>query len=39
MIAYAFVVELDFLEGRRRLLENAAVPPEVYSLVHFGAGE
>ncbi|MBK8254914.1 MAG: adenine phosphoribosyltransferase [Polyangiaceae bacterium] len=39
VIAYTFVVELDFLEGRRRLLENAAVPPAIYSLVHIGAGE
>lgn len=39
VIAYAFVVELDFLDGRKRLLENAAVPPSIYSLVHFGAGE
>lgn len=39
VIAYAFVVELDFLDGRTHLLENAAVPPSIYSLVHFGAGE
>jgi adenine phosphoribosyltransferase len=39
VLAYAFVVELDFLAGRKRLLENAAVPPSIYSLVHFGAGE
>ena len=39
VIAYAFVVELDFLGGRERLLENTAVPPAIYSLVHFGAGE
>jgi adenine phosphoribosyltransferase len=39
VIAYAFVVELDFLDGRKRLLENTAVPPSIYSLVHFGAGD
>ena len=39
VVAFAFVVELDFLDGRKRLLENAAVPPAVYSLVHFGAGQ
>ena len=39
VIAYAFVVELDFIEGRQRLLENTAVPPAIYSLVHFAAGE
>lgn len=39
VIAYAFVVELDFIEGRRRLFENAPVPPSIYSLVHFAAGE
>ena len=39
VVAFAFVVELDFLDGRKRLLDNAAVPPSVYSLVHFGAGD
>ncbi len=39
VVAFAFVVELDFLDGKKRLLENAAVPPAIYSLVHFGAGE
>jgi adenine phosphoribosyltransferase len=39
VMAYAFVVELDFLAGKKRLLENAAVPPSIYSLVHFAAGE
>src|SRR5262245_36050507 len=32
VIAFAFVVELDFLDGKKRLLENAAAPPDVYSL-------
>ncbi|MEZ4302705.1 MAG: adenine phosphoribosyltransferase [Polyangiaceae bacterium] len=39
VLAYAFVVELDFLDGRKRLLENTASAPAIYSLVHFGAGE
>jgi adenine phosphoribosyltransferase len=39
IVAHAFVVELDFLDGRKRLVENTAVPPAIYSLVHFGAGE
>jgi adenine phosphoribosyltransferase len=39
IVAHAFVVELDFLDGRKRLVENTAVPPSVYSIVHFGAGE
>jgi len=30
---FAFVVELDFLDGRKRLTGTAGV----YSLVHFGA--
>jgi adenine phosphoribosyltransferase len=36
---FAFVVELDFLEGRRRLLEATTGKAGVYSLVHCGAGE
>jgi adenine phosphoribosyltransferase len=36
---FAFVVELDFLPGRARLLEGASPAPVVYSIVHFGAGE
>src|SRR4051812_24789843 len=32
---FAFVVELDFLDGRRRLLDGGAVPASVFSLVHF----
>lgn len=36
---FAFVVELDFLGGRKRLLEGLPRPPGVYSLAHFAAGE
>ena len=36
---FAFVVELDFLEGRRRLVEATSGKAGVYSLVHFGATE
>lgn len=36
---FAFVVELDFLGGRAKLLEGANPGPPVYSLVHFKAGE
>jgi adenine phosphoribosyltransferase len=36
---FSFVVELDFLEGRRRLLEGGAPPASIYSLVRFAAGE
>jgi adenine phosphoribosyltransferase len=39
LVAHAFVVELDFLEGQKRLVEGVEAPPLVYSLVHFGAGE
>ncbi len=37
VVGYAFVVELDFLEGRARLDRSGAAP--VYSLVRFSAGE
>lgn len=36
---FAFVIELDFLGGRARLLEGAEAAPVVYSIVHFNAGE
>lgn len=36
---YCFVVELDFLGGRKRLLEGAADKTTVYSIMHFSAGE
>jgi adenine phosphoribosyltransferase len=36
---FAFVVELDVLGGRTRLLESGPQASPVYSLVHFGAGE
>jgi len=36
---FAFVVELDFLEGRKRLREAMGEKASVYSIVHFGAGE
>lgn len=39
VVAHAFVVELDFLDGRKRLLEGVEAPPAIYSLVHFAAGE
>jgi adenine phosphoribosyltransferase len=35
---FAFVVELDFIPGRKRLIEGNP-GAGVYSLVHFGAGE
>jgi adenine phosphoribosyltransferase len=35
---FAFVVELDFLGGRARLLEGTK-EAGVYSIVKFGAGE
>lgn len=35
---FAFVVELDFLEGRKRLREKRG-GVGVYSIVHLGAGE
>lgn len=37
--AFAFVVELDFLSGRERLISAAKGDVGVYSLVHFAAGE
>jgi len=39
VVGFAFVVELDFLDGRRRLLEGGSSNVGVFSLVHFGAGE
>jgi adenine phosphoribosyltransferase len=44
VVGFAFVVELDFLSGRQRLREGGpagagAQAPQVYSIVHFGAGE
>jgi adenine phosphoribosyltransferase len=36
---FAFVVELDFLGGRARLLETSTPNAPVYSLVRLGAGE
>jgi len=36
---FAFVVELDFLEGRKRLVEASEGKAAVYSIVHFDAGE
>ena len=36
VVGFAFVVELDFLDGRRRLLEGDA-SARVFSLVHFSA--
>src|SRR5262245_11806250 len=38
VVGFAFVVELDFLDGRRRLSEGDP-KAGVFSLVHFGAGE
>jgi adenine phosphoribosyltransferase len=35
VVAFAFVVELDFLEGRKKLDPDSAV----HSLIHVGAGE
>src|SRR5512141_3186943 len=39
VVGFAFVVELDFLDGRRRLLEGGFASAGVFSLVHYGAGE
>jgi adenine phosphoribosyltransferase len=40
VVGLAFVVELDFLEGRQRLFSHKSCEGAyVYSLVHFGAGE
>ena len=36
---FAFVVELDFLDGRRRLREGGNAKADVFSILHFGAGE
>jgi len=36
---FAFVVELLFLEGRKRLLEAGVKPASVFSLLRFAAGE
>ena len=36
---FAFVVELDFLDGRSRLARGGDPEPGVYSLVRFAAGE
>jgi adenine phosphoribosyltransferase len=36
---FAFVVELDFLEGRARLREKGGHDAQVFSLVRFAAGE
>jgi adenine phosphoribosyltransferase len=36
---FAFVVELSFLEGRKRLLAAGVRPASVFSLLRFGAGE
>jgi adenine phosphoribosyltransferase len=36
VIGFAFVVELDFLGGRKRLAEATGGKAGVYSLVHFG---
>ena len=36
---FAFVVELDFLDGRSRLVRGGDPTPGVYSLVRFAAGE
>jgi adenine phosphoribosyltransferase len=36
---FAFVVELDFLDGRARIAERASKDATVYSIVRFGAGE
>jgi adenine phosphoribosyltransferase len=36
---FAFVVELDFLNGRARITERAGDDATVYSIVRFGAGE
>ncbi|MBI4701080.1 MAG: adenine phosphoribosyltransferase [Deltaproteobacteria bacterium] len=39
LAAFAFVVELDFLAGRERLLAGAGAGTPVYSLVHVAAEE
>lgn len=37
--AYVFVVELDFLAGRKLLRDEGNAAPAVYSLIHVAAGE
>jgi adenine phosphoribosyltransferase len=39
VVGLAFVVELDFLDGRARLRAGAGEAASIYSIVHFGAGE
>lgn len=39
VLGFAFVVELDFLGGRERLLKESGESSIVYSIVHFQAGE
>jgi adenine phosphoribosyltransferase len=39
VVGFAFVVELDFLHGRSKLIAEADPVPDVYSIVHFQAGE
>ena len=39
IVGFAFVIELDFLPGRRRLLSGDHAKASVFSLLHFGAGE
>src|SRR5262249_40235907 len=36
--AFAFVIELDFLGGKKKLLEKADPVPDVFSILHY-AGE
>lgn len=36
VVGFAFVVELDFLGGRKKLIETGQGKAGVYSLVHFG---
>jgi adenine phosphoribosyltransferase len=39
VLGFAFVVELDFLGGRARLLEGHEVPDGVHTLITYSAGE
>jgi adenine phosphoribosyltransferase len=39
VLGFAFVVELDFLGGRERLLTGHEVPDGVHALVRYSAGE
>jgi adenine phosphoribosyltransferase len=39
VLGFAFVVELDFLGGRARLLEGHQVPDGVHALIRYSAGE